>query len=130
MSDASTRLDKWLWAARFYKTRALAAEAIGGGHVEINGEKAKRAKGVKPGDEVRVKHAPYVHVLIVQGLSERRGPASEAAKLYEERAESKLARERLAEQHRNAAASFGHHEGKPGKKERRAIEKLRRDFEP
>lgn len=125
MSDPSVRLDKFLWAARFYKTRALSADAIGAGHIEVGSEKSKRARAVKVGDEIRIKLGPYIHVIVVRALSERRGPASEAAKLYEETPESRVAREKLAEQHRTAAVSFGHHEGKPGKKERREIEKLR-----
>jgi ribosome-associated heat shock protein Hsp15 len=129
MSDTSIRLDKWLWAARFFKTRALAAEAIGGGHVEVNGEKVKRARGVREGDEVRVRLGAYVHHVVVKGLSDRRGPAAQAALLYEETPESRAARARLAEQHRAAAVSFSHHQGKPGKHERRALEKLRRSLE-
>jgi ribosome-associated heat shock protein Hsp15 len=119
-------LDKWLWAARFFKTRALAVDAVGAGHVEVNGEKVKRAKAVKVGDEVRVRLGPYVHVVGVLGLSERRGPAKEAALLYAETDESKAIRIKLAEQHRAASVAFGHHAGKPGKKERRELERFRR----
>src|SRR5437764_14974830 len=78
------RLDKWLWAARFFKTRALAATAIETGKVEVNGERAKRAKLLQVGDSLRIRLGPYYHVVTVRGLSEHRGPASIAATLYEE----------------------------------------------
>ena len=81
------RMDKWLWAARFFKTRSLATEAVGGGKVEVNGERAKPAKAVKAGDEIRRRVGPYEHVLIVRQLGERRGPASVAQTLYEESVE-------------------------------------------
>jgi ribosome-associated heat shock protein Hsp15 len=77
--DERVRLDKWLWAARFFKTRALAAEAVAGGKVQVNGDRAKRARPVQTGDEVRVRHGPYDHVVVVRALSARRGPASAAA---------------------------------------------------
>src|SRR5205085_11006875 len=76
------RVDKWLWAARFYKTRALAAEAIAGGKVEVNGERPKAAKALKTGDTIRLRLGPYEHTLIVRDLSNRRGPASVAQTLY------------------------------------------------
>jgi len=92
------RVDKWLWAARFYKTRSLATEAVAGGKVEVNGERAKPAKTVKPGDEIRLRLAPYEHILIVRGLAERRGPAAVAQQLYEETEASREARQRLSAQ--------------------------------
>ena len=73
--DSKVRLDKWLWAARFYKTRSLAAEAIAGGKVQVNGERVKRAKPLQVGDEVRIRLGPYEHQIVVRELSERRGPA-------------------------------------------------------
>ena len=72
------RLDRWLWAARVFKTRALAGEAIDGGKVHLNGRRAKRAKAIKPGDQLRIRKGPYEYILIVRALSVRRGPASEA----------------------------------------------------
>ena len=78
-SHDRVRLDKWLWAARFYKTRALAAEAIDGGKVDVNRGRAKRAKMVQSGDEVCIRQTPFEHVVVVRGISERRGPASVAA---------------------------------------------------
>ena len=119
------RLDKWLWAARFFKTRSLAAEAIEAGKVEVNGERAKRAKQLQSGDSVRIRLGPYFHVVSVRSISERRGPASAAALLYEEDAEGKKAREALQLQMKVAQGAFGYDSGKPTKKDRRAIEKLR-----
>lgn len=123
--DHRVRLDKWLWAARFYKTRGLAADAIDGGKIEVNGDRAKRARLVQPGDTVTVRHGPSEHVVSVRALSARRGPASEAATLYEETAASKAARERIALQHKLAAVSFDFESGKPSRKERRDIDKWR-----
>ena len=119
------RIDKWLWAARFFKTRALAAEAVDGGKVELNSHKPKPGKVVRVGDEVRIRLGPYEHVVAVRGLSERRGPHAEAIKLYEEDPAGKARRERLAEQHRVAATAFAHGEGKPSRQERDAIRKLK-----
>ena len=98
------RVDKWLWAARLSKTRALAAEAVKGGRVEINGQRVKPSKEVRPGDEIEVTTGPYRRVVIVRALAERRGPAKEAALLYEETPESVAARERLAAQRRLESA--------------------------
>ena len=119
------RLDKWLWAARFFKTRSLAADAIEGGKVELNGERVKRAKNVQEGDEVTVRLGPYAHVLAVRGLSERRGPASVAQTLYEETEGSRTARERLATQLRMAPPAFVFEErGRPTKKDRRDLSRF------
>ena len=120
------RLDRWLWAARFFKTRGLAAEAIAGGRVEVNGARAKHARTVRPGDAIRLRLGPYEHLLTVRALSVRRGPAAEAARLYEEDAAGKARRLHLAEQHRLAAHAFSYGEGKPSKKERRALLKFKR----
>ncbi|HEV8446480.1 MAG TPA: RNA-binding S4 domain-containing protein [Gemmatimonadaceae bacterium] len=121
----SVRVDKWLWAARFFKTRSLATEAVGGGKVEVNGERAKPAKSVKPGDEIRVRLAPYEHILIVRAVAERRGPASVAQGLYEETEASAAARHRLAEQLRMAPAAFVFEDrGRPTKKDRRELTKF------
>ena len=105
---AKVRLDKWLWAARFFKTRALAAQAIESGKVEVNGERAKRAKQLQVGDELRIRLGPYEHQIVVQALSSRRGPAPEAAGLYEETVASREARERLALQLKSVAPLFQH----------------------
>jgi len=118
-------LDKWLWAARFFKTRSLAAEAIDGGKVEVNGDRAKRSRAVRPGDRIRVRLGAFEHQLTVTGISERRGNATLAASLYTEDPEGKAARERLAEQHRLARTAFDFGEGKPSKQQRREIRKLK-----
>ena len=77
--EDKTRVDKWLWAARFYKTRSLAAEAIAGGKVQVNGERAKRARPLQVGDEIRIRQGPYEHHVVVRALAGRRGPAARAA---------------------------------------------------
>ena len=119
------RVDKWLWAARFYKTRSLATEAVAGGKVEVNGERAKPAKTVKPGDEIRLRLGPYEHILIVRGLAERRGPASVAQGLYEETEASRAGRQRLAAQLAAAPATFVYEEkGRPTKKDRRDLSRF------
>jgi ribosome-associated heat shock protein Hsp15 len=125
MADAGLRLDKWLWAARFFKTRSLAAEAIDRGRVEVNGEDAKRSKHVKVGDLVRIRRPPFETIVRVSDLSERRGSATDAATLYEETAESASAREALAAQLRATGPSAFHDKGRPTKKERRDIERYR-----
>ena len=121
----SVRVDKWLWAARFFKTRSLATEAVAGGKVEVNGERAKPAKSVKPGDEIRLRLPPYEHILIVRGLAERRGPASVAQGLYEETEASAAERRRLTEQLRMSPAAFVFEDrGRPTKKDRRELTKF------
>jgi ribosome-associated heat shock protein Hsp15 len=127
MQDDSdrVRLDKWLWAARFYKTRSLATDAVSGGKVEVNGERAKPAKAVKPGDEIRLRLGPYEHVLVVRQLGERRGPAAAAQALYEETQASQDARARLAAQLKMAPPTFVYEEkGRPTKKDRRDLSRL------
>jgi ribosome-associated heat shock protein Hsp15 len=120
------RLDKWLWAARFFKTRSLAAEAVGGGKILVNGDRPKPAKLLQSGDEVSIRLGPYQHVVVVRGISERRGPATVAATLYEETAESLTARAKLAEQLRMAPAAFVFEDkGRPTKKDRREIDRVR-----
>ena len=121
----SVRIDKWLWAARFFKTRALASDAIEGGKVDVNDARAKPAKPVRAGDVVRVRLGPFEHIVTVRGLSERRGPASAAALLYEEDVAGKARRLKLAEAHKLAQQSFSYGEGKPSKKERRDITRLK-----
>lgn len=123
--DERVRLDKWLWAARFFKTRALAAEAIAGGKVQVNGDRAKRARSLQPGDEIRVRQGPYEFVVVVRELSHRRGPAAQAAQLYEERPESRAAREAMAVQLRTLHAAFVPEKGRPTKRDRREIDRLK-----
>jgi ribosome-associated heat shock protein Hsp15 len=114
------RIDKWLWAARFFKTRSLAVQAIEAGHVSLNGERAKAAKALKRGDEVVVRRPPFEHHVIVKALAERRGPASEAALLYEETAESRARRTMLAAEMKALPAP--RFKGRPTKKARRDYE--------
>lgn len=121
------RLDKWLWAARFFKTRALAATAIETGKVEVNGERAKRSKQLQVGDSLRIRLGPYAHIVTVRALSETRGPAPVAAKLYEETEEGKKAREAMQLQMKVAQSVSSYESGRPTKKDRREIEKLRRE---
>jgi ribosome-associated heat shock protein Hsp15 len=123
--DIKVRLDKWLWAARFYKTRALAVEAIEGGKVQVNGERVKRAKPLQVGDEVRIRQGPYEHQIVVSRLSERRGPAPEAARLYEEKPASRAAREAMALQLKSLHAAFVPERGRPTKKDRREIRRFK-----
>jgi len=120
------RLDKWLWAARFYKTRALAADAIESGKVEVNGERAKRAKQLQVGDSVKIRLGPYHHLVTVLVLSERRGPAAVAKTMYDENTESRKARETLQLQMKAAQSASGYTPGRPTKKDRRELEKVRR----
>jgi len=117
----SVRLDKWLWAARFFKTRSLATEAVNGGKIELNGLRPKPSKDVKVGDQLRVRLGPFIHEITVRALSERRGPASMAALLFEESPDSVAARERLREQHRLAPVAQYEDRGRPTKKDRRAM---------
>ena len=119
------RLDKWLWAARFFKTRAIAADAVDGGKVHLNGERVKRAKNVRAGDEVRVRLGPYEHRVVVRALSERRGPATEAATLYEELEESRAAREALQAQRRVESMGMSRESARPTKRERRQLDDFR-----
>lgn len=120
------RIDKWLWAARFFKTRSLAADAVAAGKVEVNGERVKPAKLLQLGDEVGVRLGPYEHVVHVRAVSERRGPASVALTLYEETAESAANRAKLAEQLRLAPAAFVYEDkGRPTKRDRREIDRFR-----
>jgi len=120
------RLDKWLWAARFFKTRSLAADAITGGKVTMRGDRVKPARPVQVGDEIAIRLGPYEHVVRIRALSERRGPATVAATLYEETADSLAARLKLAEQLRLAPAPLVYEEkGRPTKRDRREIDKWR-----
>ena len=121
------RIDKWLWAARFYKTRSLAAEEIDKGRVAVNGQEVKPAREVKPGDTVSLRREGQVRTVVVKGLSAVRGPAPVAQRLYEETPESLQARERATEQRRIApepALSIEH--GRPTKRGRRELDDAQR----
>lgn len=118
------RLDKWLWAARWFKTRALAAAAIAGGKIRVNGERPKRARFIVLGDEVRIRRGPFQFQVEVRGVSEARGPAKLAGALYQETAASQQARILLALQLRSQPQITYAGKGRPTKKDRRAIERL------
>ncbi len=117
------RIDKWLWAARFYKTRSLAVEEIGKGRVLVNAQTVKPAREVRPGDLVSVRQGAIVRVVMVRGLSGQRGPAPVAQQLYEETEASRLAREAAAEQRRLATEpALSIEQGRPTKRDRRRLE--------
>lgn len=123
---ASLRLDKWLWSARFYKTRSLAVEEISKGRVSVNGAAVKPAREVRAGDLIQLRQGPVERTVQVLGLSAQRGPAPVAQKLYEETAASVAAREQAAEQRRLAPEpALSLSEGRPTKRDRRHIERNR-----
>lgn len=122
----ATRLDRWLWAARFFKTRGLAAEAVAGGIVHVNGARTKPAKPARVGDAIEIQRGDFVVVVVVRGLSEQRRPAPEAVLLYEETAESASARSERAARRREAAAGRVERLGRPSKQDRRESIRLRR----
>jgi ribosome-associated heat shock protein Hsp15 len=121
---AAVRLDIWLWAARFYKTRALAKQAIEGGKVEVQGQGAKASRLVKGGEQLRLRRGEDLFEIQVLGLSERRGPAPVAQALYAESEASREARLRLADERRAANAGYRAPAGKPDKRARRLIQAL------
>ena len=127
MTDNAVRLDKWLWAARFFKTRAAAAQAISAGRVEVNESAAKPARPLAVGDRLRVRKPPYAFIVRVVALSALRGPAKVAAGLYQEDPAGKAARERLAHQLRVAPTPSYEGKGRPTKRDRRELERLRGD---
>jgi ribosome-associated heat shock protein Hsp15 len=123
------RIDKWLWAARFYKTRSLAVEEIDKGRVEINGQAAKPARDVKVGDTVAIRREGITRTVVVRGLSGVRGPAPVAQQLYEETPESIRERERAAEQRRYAREpSLAIENGRPTKRGRRELDEAQRGW--
>ncbi|MBI4523450.1 MAG: RNA-binding S4 domain-containing protein [Deltaproteobacteria bacterium] len=118
-SAEPVRLDKWLWAARFFKTRSLAAEAVEGGKVQLNGARSKPAHVVRSGDELKIRREAYEWTVIVRAVSKHRRPFSEAQLLYDETEESKNNRERVAEQLRFEGIEEPDMKGRPTKKARR-----------
>jgi len=123
------RIDKWLWCARFYKTRTLAAEEIGKGRVDVNGQEAKPAREVKVGDTVAMRRDSVTRTVVVKGLSGTRSPAPVAQQLYEETAQSLRLREQAAQQRRDApepALSIEH--GRPTKRGRRELDDAQRGW--
>lgn len=122
---SETRIDKWLWAARFYKTRSLATEAVAGGKVEVNGDSAKPSKSIKAGDHIRVRIGPVEYLLTVKAVGERRGSAPAARALYDESPASIAERERVAAQRRFAPPPAYEEKGKPSKRDRRQLDRWR-----
>jgi ribosome-associated heat shock protein Hsp15 len=119
---AGVRLDKWLWAARFFKTRSLAADEIARHRVQVNGQVAKASRELKPGDEVQLRQGPMSRTVTVRALSQVRGPASVAQTLYEETAASTAAREAQALQRRVAPEpALSIEQGRPTKRDRRQL---------
>jgi ribosome-associated heat shock protein Hsp15 len=118
------RIDKWLWAARFFKTRSLAAHAVEAGKVLVNGVRAKPAKGLKPGDELQIRTPVFEYTVHVAQLAERRGAATLAAQLYAETDESKRKRA-AAKLERVDRASTSDIRGRPTKRTRRQLQRLR-----
>ena len=123
--ETRVRLDKWLWAARFYKTRSLAKTAVDGGKVHLNGARTKPAKEVVAGDRLTVTRGIVEQTVIIVGVSERRGSATVAATLYEETPESVDTRERLRAERRMRAAGLTVPKSRPNKKQRRALRELK-----
>jgi ribosome-associated heat shock protein Hsp15 len=121
------RLDKWLWAARFFKTRTLAAEAIDGGKVEVNGERAKRARLVQADDRIRLRDGAYEWQLVVRDIAQRRGSATIAQQLYEETIDSQAKRQMVHAQLKSMPTAFAYGDGRPGKRDRRELRRLKGD---
>ncbi len=120
------RIDKWLWAARFFKTRSLACDEIDRGRVQVNGLAVKPAREVKPGDSIQVRSGHLSRTVTVLAISDKRGPAPVAALLFQETPESLLLRQQAAEQHRLAPEpALALTQGRPTKRDRRDSEKLR-----
>ena len=120
-----TRLDKWLWAAPFFKTRSRAQQAVAAGRVKVNGERVKPARELRVGDGVSVKRESFDWSVTVKNLSEKRGPADEARKLYEENEASRVERERRMDLRRWGTEPAAALKGRPTKRDRRLLEKLR-----
>ncbi len=127
MAEDKVRIDKWLWAARFFKTRSMAAQAVAGGKVHVNGARIKPARSVQPGDELRVRRGELEFVVIVLALSDKRRPAKEAQLLYDETESSVQQREEMRDRKRLEAAGRMYGPMKrPDKKARRQIRSFTR----
>ncbi len=128
MAAEKVRIDKWLWAARFYKTRSLAAKAVSGGHVHLNSKRVKPARPVQPGDVVEIKRGEVKFTVVILELSAKRGPATVARELYEETEESISAREDARDERRLVRSPAARPQGRPDKRARRKIrEFIRKD---
>ncbi len=124
--DTDLRLDKWLWAARFFKTRRQAVEAINGGKVQVNGQRAKPGKVIQAGTHLVIHKGSLQWELVVNGISRQRRPASEAILLYEESEASRLRHQALVRERRESGASAPGARGRPNKRERRMIQRFTR----
>lgn len=124
--DSLIRLDKWLWAARFFKTRALAAAAVAGGKVKLNGDRVKAAKTLRVNDALHISIGHFEYDIHVRALSARRSPASQAELLYEESAASQAARKALATRLSAERQHSIHTDGRPSKKQRRQLIQLKK----
>ncbi len=123
-SPGRLRIDKWLWAARFYKTRSLAARAVEGGKVKVNGERVKPGKEVKVGDEIELRSGELHWTVEVRGVALKRGPAAEAALLYEESDENRARREHMIAMRRTGPHPAHDTHGRPTKRDRRMIRRF------
>ena len=119
--ESSVRLDKWLWAARFFKTRSVAREAVSGGKVRLNDNRAKPGRTLNVGDELRIQRGEDEYIISVLELSSRRGPATVARTLYEESEDNRLTREKLAEERSLDRQQDDAREGRPDKRQRRRL---------
>jgi len=124
--DAALRLDKWLWAVCFFKTRQLAVEAINGGKVQVDGQRTKPGKVIQAGTHLVIHKGSLQWDLVVKGISRQRRPAPEAALLYEESEESRLRRQTLVRERRENGAAVPAARGRPNKRERRLIQRFTR----
>ena len=121
-TDSKVRLDKWLWAARFFKTRSLSADEIGRGRVQVNGQAAKASREVRVGDRIELRQGQVARTIVVTAASEQRGPATQAATLFVETPESIEQRTRQAlERRMNTEPSLAIEQGRPTKRDRRQL---------
>jgi len=127
--ESSVRLDKWLWAARFFKTRSVARDAVSGGKVHLNGNRAKPGRTINIGDELRIQRGEEEFVIIIVEPSTRRGPATVARTLYEESDESRIKREKLAEERKLNRQQHATRERRPDKRQRRNIVRFKNKYD-
>jgi ribosome-associated heat shock protein Hsp15 len=127
--ESSVRLDKWLWAARYFKTRSVAREEVSGGKVHLNGNRAKPGRTINIGDELQIQRGEEEFVITIVEPSSRRGPATVARTLYEESDESRIRREKLAEERKLERQQHATRERRPDKRQRRNIVRFKNKFD-